>query len=153
MIGPTGSGKTTWLASESAWEHGIHPQHIVSSDQLRQDICGDFKDLSQDAKVWAALHALVETRLRFDLPTVVDSTNLRKEHRLRLVGLARGGPVRYFVFNRPIDSIRRDGGWRNELGFDLISKHCATLSEEIDSILRMDGTINVGSKIAIIRVP
>lgn len=152
MIGPTGAGKSTWLASGSAKEYGIHPQHVVSSDQIRQDICGDFKDISRDAEVWDALHAIVDVRLRHGLPVVVDSTNLRKEHRLRLVALAQGGPVRYFVVNRRVEDIRRDGGWRNQLPFDLIGKHQVTFTEEMDSIAKMDGIANTRKEIVAINL-
>ncbi len=34
MIGPSGAGKSHWLASDAPRSLGIHPSHVLSSDQM-----------------------------------------------------------------------------------------------------------------------
>lgn len=143
MIGPSGAGKSTFLASERAREFGIHHSHVLSSDQIRADICGDFKDQTQNDAVFAALHATAKTRLSHGLPVVVDATNLRRKDRMECAELAAKGPVRYIVIDRPLEEKKRDGGWRNELGFDLYAKHDQTFRSQIKDILRGDDLPNV----------
>lgn len=145
MVGPSGAGKSTWLRSCGGLGYGILPSHIVSSDDIRQNLCGDWRDQSKNAEVFAALHAVVSTRLRNGLPTVVDATNLRRKDRLEVASLAQGRcPVRYFVIDRPMKEKRRDGGWRNEIpDFDLIGKHDQTFHSQIADILLGDNLPNV----------
>jgi predicted kinase len=144
MVGTSGAGKTTWLHGEEAEsDYGLHTSHIISSDQFRRDICGDFRDQSKNDEVFAAVHAVAKTRLAHGLPTVIDATHLRRKDRMESARLANGGPVRYVVIDRPIEAKRRDAGWRAELSFDLIAKHEQTLRSQIKDIMRGDGQHNV----------
>lgn len=145
MVGPSGAGKTTWLASDSAHcEFGIHPSHVLSSDQIRHDLCGDFRDQTRNNDVFAALHAQALARLKHGLPVVIDATHLRRKDR---VGAAMLVPatnvVRYVVIDRDECAKRRDAGWRNYVGFDLIGKHEQTFRSQIADILSGDGLPNV----------
>lgn len=143
MVGTSGAGKSHWLQSDAAASYGIHPSHVLSSDQVRADLCGDFRDQTKNDDVFAALHAVAAARLSHGLPTVIDATNLRRKDRLGAVALAKGGKVRYVVIDRPTDEKRRDAGWRAELPFDLIAKHEQTLGSQLKDILRGDGQPNV----------
>lgn len=144
MIGTAGAGKSTWLKSEQAInEYNIHASHVVSSDQIRADLCGDFKDQSKNDEVFAALHAVVRTRLSHGLPTAVDATNLRRKDRLACVASADGGAVRYIIIDRPMEQKQETAGWRKELPFDLIAKHQQTLNSQIKDILKADEQPNV----------
>lgn len=144
MVGPSGAGKTTWLHGEEAeGDYGIHPSHIVSSDQFRRDLLGDFRDQTKNDDVFAAVHAVAKVRLAHGLPTVIDATNLRRKDRLEAVKLARGGPVRYIVIDRPIEEKKRDAGWRAELPIDLFAKHEQTFRSQIKDILAGDKQPNV----------
>ena len=140
MVGPSGAGKTSWLKT-----FVMFPDQVVSSDRIRADLCGDFKDQSKNNEVFETLHALVKTRLQHGLPTVVDATNIRRKDRLAIVDLqVAGGPVRYLVLNRPMEEKRRDGGWRNEVpGFDLLAKHEQTFQSQLKGILVGDNRPNV----------
>lgn len=146
MVGPSGAGKSTWLdSSDARMKYDIWQWQIVSSDEIRADLCDDFRDQSKNSEVFTALHAIVATRLRNGLPTVVDATNLRRKDRLEVASLAQGRcPVRYFVIDRPMEEKRRDGGWRNEIpNFDLIGKHDQTFRSQIKDILAGDNLPNV----------
>jgi predicted kinase len=143
MVGPSGAGKSYWLQGNAARERGIHHSHVVSSDQIRADLCGDFRDQSKNDEVFAALHAVVKSRLSHGLPAVVDATNLRRKDRLAVVNLASGGRVRYAVLDRPMAEKQRDAGWRAELPFDLLAKHQQTFDSQLRDILAGDGQPNV----------
>jgi predicted kinase len=143
MVGPSGAGKSHWLASEDAAAHGLHPSHVISSDQIRADLCGDFRDQTKNDEVFAALHAVVKARLLHGLPTVIDATNLRRKDRMAAASLAKGGNVRYVVIDRPTEEKRRDAGWRAELPIDLIAKHEQTFGSQLKDILAGDGQANV----------
>jgi hypothetical protein len=143
MVGPAGAGKSTWLKSPQAAAYGIHPSHILSSDQFRQDLCGDFRDQSRNGAVFSALQAIARERLRHGLPTVIDATNLWREDRLARVALNAGGPVRYVVVNRPMAEKQRDAGWRGELSFDLLARHEDLFRSQEQDILAGDYQANV----------
>lgn len=134
MVGPSGSGKTTYVRNTYPSEH------VVSSDQIRKDLCGDFKDQSRNDDVFAALHSIVKTRLCHGLPVVVDATNIRRKDRMQtaLLGLPNA-KVRYIVINRSLEDKRRDGDWRNKLDFDLLDRHEQTFNSNLKDILNGDG--------------
>jgi predicted kinase len=143
MVGPSGAGKSHWLNTEDAAAQGIHPSHVISSDQIRADLCGDFRDQTKNDEVFTALHAVVKARLSHGLPTVIDATNLKRRDRMAAAALANGGKVRYVVIDRPEGKKRDDAGWRAELPFDLIAKHAQTFGSQIKDILAGDGHPNV----------
>jgi predicted kinase len=143
MVGPSGAGKSHWLNSTDASAHGIHPSHVISGDQIRADLCGDFRDQTKNDEVFAALHAVAKTRLLHGLPTVIDATNLRRKDRLAAASLAKDGKVRYVVIDRPEPDKRRDAGWRATLPIDLIAKHAQTFGSQVKDILAGDNQPNV----------
>ena len=143
MVGTSGAGKSYWLQGQSAIDLGIHPSHVVSSDQFRADLCGDFRDQTRNDDVFAAVHAVAKARLAHGLPTVIDATNLRRKDRMAAAALAKGGRVRYILIDRPTPEKWRDAGWRAYLPFDLIAKHEQTLNSQIKDILAGDKLPNV----------
>lgn len=128
MVGPSGGGKSFWLRSNAQIKDsdgiqrsivglGIFESHIISSDNVRADLCGDFRDQSRNQEVFAAVHDIALARLRHGLPVVIDATHLRRKDRMTAARLVPERiPVRYVVIDRPEAEKRRDGGWRNELG-------------------------------------
>lgn len=143
MVGPSGAGKSSWLIAHGG-EYGIRQEMIVSSDDLRESLTGDFRNQDKNSQVFSALHDIVKTRIRHGLPTCVDATNIRNVDRKALVNLVPSYvPVRYFVIDRPKDEKYTTAGWRADLEFDLISKHQSTFNSNIKDILAGDGFTNV----------
>jgi len=145
LIGPSGAGKTSWIQGrvsgpndETAFDFGLLPRHVISTDDIRADLMGDFKDQTRNDEVFDIFHDLIRQRLEFGLPVVVDATNLRRQDRLKIVNLAPYSKLRYFVLNRSVGAKRETGGWRNELSFDLIAKHEATFQSQLPDILKGD---------------
>lgn len=154
MVGPSGAGKSNWvtatlpnaaaqLKAAQAFDFEIHSSHILSSDQLRHDLCGDFRIQDKNDQVFAALHDLARTRLKHGLPTVIDATHLNKDDRLAAVGLApKGTRVRYVVVDRPLESKQRTAGWRAAVsvkGMPLVEYHHNKFIEQAPDILAGDG--------------
>lgn len=143
MVGPSGAGKSTWLASSAAIHFGIFSHHVISSDAVRADLCGDFRDQSRNDDVFPIVHTLAKARITAGLPAVIDATNLRRRDRLACASLSPGGLVRYYVIDRPMEEKRRDAGWRAELPIDLLAKHDQTFRSQLKDILAGDGLPNV----------
>ncbi|MFE1130115.1 AAA family ATPase [Streptomyces albidoflavus] len=82
LIGPSGAGKSTlartWPASQ-----------VLSLDALREVVADDAGDQDATGDAVAALHLLLEARMRRRLFTVVDATNTTRESRAPLVAAAK----------------------------------------------------------------
>ncbi|MGW2110931.1 AAA family ATPase [Streptomyces sp. NPDC001948] len=82
LIGPSGAGKSTiartWPASQ-----------VLSLDALREVVSDDAGDQDATGDAVAALHLLLEARLRRRLFTVVDATNVTEAARKPLVAAAK----------------------------------------------------------------
>lgn len=87
LVGPAGSGKSTWAAAR------YRQAEIVSSDHLRGIVGSGEHDLDASADAFALLDQIVQARLRRGLTTVVDTLGFdaarRRAHldRARLAGL------------------------------------------------------------------
>jgi hypothetical protein len=136
MVGPSGAGKS-FVAHDQFDE-----TWIVSSDKIREDIAGSFKDQSKNAEVIAALRALVQTRITHGLPTVVDATNLRNKDRRALRDLvSEDTKIIYAVVDRPLADKHRDSGWRAEVmikGVKLVDRHDHIFQSNLKDIMAGD---------------
>jgi len=138
MVGPSGSGKTSYCFEN------YDSQDVISSDYIREQLTGSFKDMSRDNAVFEAVHAVAKLRCRHGLPTVIDATNIRRKSRVELVKLVPPHfPIDYVVVNRSMEDKRATGGWRNELHFDLLAKHEEVFNQNLKDILAGDGFDNV----------
>lgn len=136
LVGPSGAGK-----SQYANDH-FPAQWIISSDDVRQDMLGDWKDQTKNEQVFKAFHKLIKARLESGLDVVADATHLRRKDRLAVTELARGDKVVYHVINRPVEDKLRTGGWR--LGVEgLIEKHEQRFKSQLKDILKGDNLPNV----------
>lgn len=135
-VGPSGAGKTTFLANEKSYK-------VVSSDDVREELTGNRLDQTQNHKVFRILHELVRTRIHAGLDVIVDATNIKRKDRLAVVNLALGGPVEYWVIDRPLGDKLHTRGWRPE---ELILRHHNTFQANLDSILSGDNLPNVAIK-------
>lgn len=136
MVGPSGSGKSTFLANEKSYK-------VISSDDVREEITGNREDQSQNERVFRILHELVRTRIHAGLDVIVDATNIKRKDRLTVVNLACGGPVEYWVVDRPLSDKLATRGWRPEW---LIKKHDERFRSNLKDILRGDDLSNVAVK-------
>lgn len=102
LVGPSHAGKST-LVSDAIFGGDIRRDEVISSDSIREQLCGDPNDQSRNRQVFSALHAIVRARVESGLDTLVDATNIRRKDRLAIVGLApEGAEVAYLVIDRPL---------------------------------------------------
>lgn len=138
MVGPSGSGKSTFAAAN-------FPAHeVVSSDNVRAELLGDFRIQTQGDKVWEEVHRRVRVKLAFGQRVVVDATNLRARDRRPFVEMAKhfGVELVYLVINRTIDAKIKTAGWRLEVS-GLIERHDETFNNNYKEITRGDGVARV----------
>lgn len=156
MIGPAGAGKSSFLDSivyrykgqGRYLLHKIYPSMIISSDNLRQDFCGDFKNQAKNNQVFAAYWDLAETRLKHGLDTILDATNLTESSRKQAVelGTKYNANIHYVVINRPLADKIHTGGWRLNVIIEdknLIEVHDKIFNDNLINILNTDGFSNV----------
>lgn len=148
MVGPSGAGKSSWLEEQhmatdpDIFPNGVFYSHIISSDQLRRELCGNFRDQTKNNQVFHALHEIVKARIDNGLPCVVDATNIKRADRLSVVKLADGSPVRYIVIDRTLPEKLEHAGWRSEVP-GLIERHHNTFQTNLKAILKGDNLTNV----------
>ncbi|MFQ5599701.1 MAG: AAA family ATPase [Candidatus Krumholzibacteriia bacterium] len=83
LIGPAGSGKTTF-----ARRH-FKPTEILSSDSCREWVSDDENNQAATADAFEVLHLVTTKRLARRRLTVIDATNVQKKARRPLLELAR----------------------------------------------------------------
>ncbi len=150
MVGPSGAGKDEVIARSFG---RFAPSQIISSDAIRENLCGDFQDQSRNADVFAVFHRLIRTNLECGVSTVANATNIRNKDRRAVVELAPPGTrIMYLVVDRTLERKIATGGWRNGVimdhkrGTTLIEKHHATMQSNLKAILAGDGDSNVEIK-------
>ena len=141
LVGPSGAGKTHALNDIIKLEPRS-TRYVVSSDALREEITGDFRDQSANDQVFTALHSIVKARINSGLNTIVDATNIRSRDRRAIRDLCpKDTEIIYVVIDRPLADKHRDAGWRDEVvikGTKLIDRHHQSFQSGIKFILRGD---------------
>lgn len=140
-VGPTHAGKSTLVDMAIAKGH-LQRDDVVSSDSIREQLCGDPNDMSRNRQVFAAFHAIIKARVENGLDTFVDATNIRRRDRLAVVDCApTNARVSYFVLDRPLpeklDSLRPD------FPEEVVRKQDHTFRSQLRDILAGDGRENV----------
>ncbi len=141
MVGPSGAGKSTYVEQNRWGEgHGL----VVSSDALRIALVGTLRDMSINAQVFSAMHAITKARLENGLDTVIDATNLHARDRRALRDCAEADTeIFYHVIDRPLVDKHRDAGWRDEVVIraskkKLVDHHHQSFMSGLPTILRGD---------------
>ena len=81
LSGVPGSGKS-YFSNALKMDKEKHV-YVISSDQIRKDITGDQRNLTQDPLVWKIFYSLVKTYSDDKEGIVImDATNAKKEYRL-----------------------------------------------------------------------
>lgn len=141
MVGPSGAGKTTYLQTH------CNMQNVISSDLIREQLCGDFREQSRNDEVFNVMHELADTRLHAGLPVILDATHLKNKDRVKAAKLVPDYiPVKYMVINRPLKEKIKDGCWRNGVtvkGRPLIEHHESVFQSNLKDIKSGDNLPNV----------
>lgn len=136
LVGPSGAGKSTHAMSF------FKRDQVISSDSLREQLTGDFRNQAMNEQVFAALHAIVKTRIENGLDTCVDATNLRAADRRKIRDLVpQDCQIVYVVIDRPLHQKLLTAGWRSEVqikGKSLIETHHESFRSGLKHILAGD---------------
>lgn len=141
LIGPAGAGKTTYAARLAART----PNLVVhSTDDIRQETAGDFKDQSHNQRVFEVFHdrirnSLADPHIAF---VVADATNLHPASRATLRGLNPNKTTAYVLIDRPLPTKKAQGAWRNSVilstGETLVENHHRRFQEQLPALLAGD---------------
>lgn len=144
LVGPSGAGKSTWVAENA------DPKSVISSDGIRAEIYGDFREQGDRNEVMRVLVARARDRLARGLPVVLDATHLARRDRLNSAALVPPHhPVRYVLIDRPLEEKLRDAGWRAdvvldpETGASLVEVHDERAKSSLQHAREGDGLPNV----------
>lgn len=75
-VGIPGCGKSTWAE--------LQGYEVVSSDAIREELCGDATDQSRNSEVFATFHDRIANALFLDETVIADSTGLDRFARDKL---------------------------------------------------------------------
>lgn len=81
LIGPIGCGKSTFASK-------YFGSHIVSADNIRELISGDAGNQNVSRDAFDILNLLIDTKMRYDFPVIVDNLNHRPSSRRDLLRMA-----------------------------------------------------------------
>lgn len=132
LVGPAGSGKSTWAAGR------FLPTQVISSDACRSLVADDPTDQSASRDAFRILHAILGARLRRGLLTVVDATNLEARARRPAIALARrwGRPCVAVVFVAPLDELlRRNRGRDRVVPEEVVRRHASMMPTALTALL------------------
>lgn len=102
-VGGSASGKSTWCQT---W---FRPEQVVSTDALRGVVGESPQDQKASGDAFDLVERILEARMTRGLLTVVDSTGLTEDARLRWLAVARehGRPAVAVVFEAPANELTR----------------------------------------------
>ena len=119
LVGPSGAGKTSFALDNVYFNTSTpedHLKHYVCSDDIRQVLCGDFKDQSRNDEVFAIYHKDIKNHLECGRIVYADATHLRAKDRKKLLDLLpEGVEATYHIIDRPLKDKIKTGGWRNDV--------------------------------------
>ena len=86
MVGLSGSGKSTIARTELADENTV----IVSSDAIREELCGAVEDQSKNVEVFKLFHERIRRNLEKKKNVIADATNLTMKSRRAILMTVNG---------------------------------------------------------------
>ncbi|MFC8501539.1 LLM class flavin-dependent oxidoreductase [Pedococcus sp. NPDC057267] len=145
LVGPTGSGKSTWAARH------YRRTEVVSSDALRAVVGSGEYDLEASADAFAVLHQVVAARSRRGLTVVVDTLGLDPDtrYRYREMGRAAGLPCVAVVLDTPASVCRERNARRDRpVPAKVLAQQLARMPRVVedvsgegwDAVLHVDGS-------------
>lgn len=142
MIGPAGSGKTTFANS-------LRGVDIISTDQLRKEMFGDEAVQNEGRRVFSAAYHLMRMWLNMGLNVVFDATNTTTKAREEIIRHAAGIECRKvgIYMNTPRGECKfRNGKRERKVLNEVINRQdwqmerdAGTISEQFDEIIVVNG--------------
>lgn len=139
LSGLPGVGKSTW-ARKYAREHPF--TMIVSSDELRKVMTGEFQNFTKEKEMWQRFYDLIIFgRDHYqNITVIVDATNLHNQFRIKYGEIAGFDHKIYVDFKKPIADILKQNAMRvNEriVPIDVIKRMELTKDELNETVLNL----------------
>ena len=83
LVGPPGSGKSTYAAKLAATENAV----IISGDDIRSELYGSAEIQGDWGEIWERIDELVSESC--GVPVILDGTHCRKDYRAEAIALLR----------------------------------------------------------------
>ena len=109
-----GSGKSTWAEQYRLTHKNVY---VVSSDRLRKEIAGAYKNLEHDQEVWKRFSEDIEKYrdLKDDVTVIADSTNILNKFRIFYGKSVTGFDKKILVvIKKKLDTTLKTNHLRNE---------------------------------------
>lgn len=133
LMGPAGAGKSFFAARY------FSNSEIVSSDGCRALVCDDETEQRYNDLAFAVFHEIIRARLKIGVLTVADATNLTKEARQTLRGIAK-------EFKRPVvllqfvtskhHALDQNASRQRKVPERVIDKHYLTMEQNVKLLER-----------------
>lgn len=110
MVGLSGSGKSTIARTELADENTV----IISSDAIREELCGAVEDQSKNVEVFNLFHERIRRNLEKKKNVIADATNLTIKSRRAILTTVNGLDVvkQCYVIPKPYEQCLEDNRHR-----------------------------------------
>lgn len=104
MVGLSGSGKSS-IAKEFQSTADLKTV-IISSDSIREEICGNIADQSRNNEVFDIFHKRIRENLEVGNSVIADATNLTIKSRRKILELTKGLEVKKICYltTKPIEN-------------------------------------------------
>jgi len=113
MCGLPGSGKSTYARQL--------PGYYVSTDEIREFISGDARNVHYDALVFTLAREMIKYFLKRGEKVVFDATNLRRADRKKVAKWAGDRPVRVVWVDCPVEvALKSNRGREHQVPEDVI---------------------------------
>ena len=110
-----GCGKSTWSTMYSGRHRNVF---IVSSDELRKELLGNYQDFSNEDYVWDTFFKRINEYAKQDLDeltVIADATNLKNKYRLNALEKVEGFDRKVLiVLKKPLEIILKQNKMRPE---------------------------------------
>ena len=105
MVGLSGSGKSTIAKTELADENTV----IVSSDAIREELCGTVEDQSKNLEVFKLFHERIRRNLEKKKNVIADATTLTMKSRRAILMTVNGLDIvkRCYIFQNHMNIVWR----------------------------------------------
>lgn len=115
LVGLSGSGKSTYAKQKKDTELDKN-WNIVSSDSIREELCGNCEDQSKNKEVFEIFHKRIKSLLSERQNVIADATNLTIKYRRAILDCTDNFPFfvikQCIVFSKPFNYCRIDNSAR-----------------------------------------
>lgn len=110
LCGLSASGKSHYAEIIKKTHDNNNKIAVVSTDVIRENICGSVEDQSKNGEVFQIFHKLIAEYLRNGIDVVAEATNITMKSRRAILNVTKGIDCKKIcvVIVKPIDECRKD---------------------------------------------